>query len=111
MIVRVELNFRDGNHTMLFGDSYKKWHTQFEEYCRQFKPLDINRVELSISSWKGWGGLKWCNESEFQNELNTEGCQTGEVNKNPRLYSDMHFEFDNKTFDKAYNILIKYSKI
>lgn len=99
MIIKVR--FKDaGNdnkeHTMLFGDSYKKWQTQFSEYCRRFKNLTPVRAWKCKDEWKGWGGLKWCSEDSFQQELNREGVQNNEPdNPNPRQYSEMKFwEFD-----------------
>lgn len=60
--------------TMMFGDSYKKWKEQYAEYLR------INKTRVmpiwackSNSKWIGMGGLKWCSEDEFQNELDKEG--------------------------------------
>lgn len=57
---------------MLFGDSYRTWNSQLEEYCRLYKKRPL-RLEISKSSWIGYGGLKWCEEKEFQNELDEEG--------------------------------------
>ena len=81
---------------MLFGDSYKRWQLQFEEYVRIVKARGFSIIPISAwkskSEWIGWGGLKWCEESSFQEELNREGVQDGEPdNKNPRKYSDMKF--------------------
>jgi hypothetical protein len=93
MIVKIKVKSKDGDiFTMLFGDSYKKWNIQFNEYCSNFKPVEILEVKTSRSEWKGWGGLKWCNELSFQYELNREGCQSTEPdNTNHRIYSDMVF--------------------
>lgn len=81
---------------MLFGNSYKKWETQFEEYLRiirnELPNLTIARVWKSNAKWIGWGGLKWCSEDIFQEELNREGCQDKDPdNPNPRKYADMEF--------------------
>ena len=94
---------------MLFGDSYKKWFIQCEEYlCNHIRWWDTNvimecnirevlKVEKSSSKWKGWGGLKWCQSYAFQEELNREGVQAGEPdNPKPRKYSEMSFEKDKK---------------
>jgi hypothetical protein len=92
MIVKIKIKSKDGEiFTMLFGDSYKTWDVQFSEYRQTFKPFEILEVETSKSKWKAWGGLKWCNETEFQNELNTEDCQWNEKNPKPRIYSEMIF--------------------
>lgn len=99
------------NEIMMFGNSYKPWHMQVDEYMRQYseelqKPI---KTEYSRSKWIGWGGLKWCPESEFQHQLNREGCQEGEPdNPHPRYYSLMYFEeVDKKTFAQ---ILEYYAK-
>ena len=89
---------------MLFGDSYKKWHTQMIEYlgicfCSKYRGWNyeemsghIIKVEVSKSKWIGWGGLKWCVHDYFQHKLNREGVQEDEPdNKNPRKYSEMIF--------------------
>lgn len=94
MIVKIGLAYQNGeSDTMLFGDSYKDWDTQFEEYCRIYKPIQIKFLSTSQSKWKGWGGLKWCLEKDFQLELNREGCQTRDPDCiNPRIYTDMEFK-------------------
>ncbi len=92
MIVKIKLKSKDEVFTMLFGNSYKTWDDQFAEYCWNFKPVEILSITTSSEKWKGWGGLKWCNETNFQNELNCEGCQQNEPdNPNPRKYDSMNF--------------------
>lgn len=80
--------------TMMFGDSYKKWKEQYKEYLR----LNEGKV-MPIMAWKsnskfvGWGGLKWCDEEEFQNQLNREGMSKDEAdNLNARQYSSFVFK-------------------
>jgi hypothetical protein len=92
MIVKIKFN---DDLTMLFGDSYKKWYVQLEEFIwyvlkdRKSKPLEIT---YSNSDWKSFGGLKWCSGDKFQEQLNREGCQNDdEDNPNPRQYSEMQF--------------------
>jgi hypothetical protein len=93
MIVRIELKGKEDFFIMMFGDSYKKWYIQFEEYCHKFPELRLINIDVSKEDWIGWGGLKWCNENEFQEELNREGCQDKEPdNPKPRQYNKMHFE-------------------
>jgi hypothetical protein len=79
---------------MMFGDSYKPWHMQMDEYmrrCAEGLPRP-ERVEVSKSKWIGWGGLKWCSSDNFQHELNREGCQESDPdNSRPRKYADMEF--------------------
>lgn len=93
MIVKLELIAADGgNITMLFGDSYKSWQTQFNEYSYTFKPKNLITAETSKEKWISWGGLKWCNDSNFQKELNREGCQDNDPdNPKPRQYENMKF--------------------
>lgn len=103
MIVRITFLKTDGaEFTMLFGNSYKHWSTQYEEYiCRQIKHevpselSDVITVEVSKSKWKSWGGLKWCASEDFQQELNREGRQEKDAdNPKPRQYADMKFYHD-----------------
>jgi len=123
MIVKLTLTDKNNKeYKMLFGNSYKKWHDQMIEYLgRYFCSNDkgwnytemtghIIAVEVSKSSWKGWGGLKWCSEENFQQELNREGCQQNDPdNKNPRQYSEMVFvkkpiSFAEKYIEKEFGI-------
>ena len=92
MIVRIKLKSKGETFSMMFGNSYKNWDEQFREYCFTFKPVEIIQIETSPEKWKGWGGLKWCNETEFQHELNREGCQDKDPdNPKPRKYEYMRF--------------------
>jgi hypothetical protein len=107
MIVKITfLNTKFEEETMLFGNSYKAWYDQVQEYLymqikwesfaenivRQISLINVVRVETSPSAWLSWGGLKWCTESEFQNQLNREGKQTDEPDcTKPRLYAQMKF--------------------
>lgn len=114
MIVRITITDQDGkDYKMLFGDSYKKWEQQYQEFlwrnirwynanviieCNIFEAKDIYKCD---DEWKAWGGLKECREEFFQQQLNREGCQEKDPdNPNPRKYSDMVFmrayEFDKK---------------
>ena len=75
---------------VLTGTSYKRWYVQATEYIFrvygtresgwQYRDVvgRVVGVERSNSPWIGWGGLKWCDEDIFQQELNREGCQQGE---------------------------------
>ena len=97
MIVKVLLQNKDGEKfTMLFGNSYKTWQNQYCEYLRRYPDETPLQAWKSKAEWKGWGGLKWCLEENFQDELNREECQSNDPdNPNPRKYSDMKFfEFD-----------------
>jgi len=99
LIVRV--TFAE-DRVILFGDSYKPWHMQLDEYMWSFKPKEVLNVESSYSKWVGWGGLKWCPESKFQQQLNREGCQNDEPdNPKPRQYNKMNFKFDRAKYNKA----------
>ena len=81
----------------MFGDSYKSWKLQFKEFVRMCKanenPVEPISAYKSNSRWIGWGGLRWCEEEDFQSQLNREGVQRDEVdNPKPRLYSKMKFD-------------------
>ena len=107
MIIKIRFRSSDKKNrefNMLFGNSYKNWKEQFCEYRGLFKNEIPIKVWRSKSKWKGWGGLKWCLESEFQEELNREDTQDGEPdNPKPRQYSKMKFwEFDLKDLSKIY---------
>jgi len=91
MIVRIKVKEKEQIDIMLFGNSYKTWDEQFQEYCRMYKP-EILEIATSPEKWKSWGGLKWCKEECFQHELNREGCQENEPdNPKPRKYENMRF--------------------
>lgn len=91
--------------TMMFGNSYKDWKTQFKEFLRIEKPIKIVSVETSKEKWIGWGGLKWCEECDFQEELNREGCQEKEPdNPRPRKYDNMTFQENRICFNEANKI-------
>lgn len=107
MIVRVR--FSDGK-VMMFGNSYKPWNMQFEEFVlwmeRNNKLESVEEVHISDSPWVSWGGLKWCAEDSFQHQLNREGCQVEEPdNLNPRQYKDMYFYKDQDVRDKVIQIV------
>jgi hypothetical protein len=111
MIVRITLIEKGKEFTMLFGDSYKKWHVQFQEYVYRFHVSEVISLQTCNDKWKSWGGLKWCQDIDFQGELNTEGCQSSEPNNpNPRLYSNMVFEDNKKYFNKANNMVMERLK-
>lgn len=104
MIVRIKLKLEEDIYTVMFGDSYKNWESQFREYCYVFKPK-VLEVETLSEKWIGWGGLKWCVEEEFQKELNREGCQDKDPdNPNPRIYCNMAFTSNQIAFNIANNI-------
>jgi len=111
MIVKIKLESKGKIFTMLFGNSYKNWDEQFREYCSIFKPSEVLKVETSPEKWKGWGGLKWCNETEFQQELNREGCQQNHPNNpNPRNYKYMRFNSNQIASNIANKIARMYIK-
>lgn len=105
MIVKIKF---EGDITMMFGDSYKPWRIQFDEYCWSNKKElgEIEEVSCCLDDWIGWGGLKWCAAEVFQHQLNREGCQSGDPdNSNARQYADMKFTFDSKVARIAQRIL------
>lgn len=106
MIVKAEFE----STTMLFGDSYKPWQMQFDEWAWLCKndndQLNLVKVTVSEDKWVSWGGLKWCPEEKFQQQLNREGCQDDEQdNQYPRQYSEMQFVRDAKVERKVLKML------
>lgn len=103
MIIRIHLELsEDKDKVFLFGNSYKNWDCQFAEFCRIYNPIKVVSVETSKDEWIGWGGLKWCPATDFQNQLNREKCQYGEPdNPKPRQYSSMKFESNQRTYNKV----------
>ena len=102
MIVKVKiLDVNNEESIMLFGTSYKNYLDQIQDFFyRTQKWIDhlphpaysILSIDASKSKWKSWGGLKWCEEKNFQHELNREGCQQNDPdNTKPRQYSKMKF--------------------
>ncbi|HFJ9376814.1 spore protein H [Bacillus cereus] len=113
-IVRVQ--FAKEN-VMMFGNSYKPWEMQFEEYLqilRQHNELtSVEQVSVSVSdnAWVSWGGLKWCPEENMQHQFNREGCQSNEEdNPNPRNYNEMQFYSDVTVAEKVNKLIKKYKK-
>ncbi|MFB5758912.1 spore protein H [Paenibacillus medicaginis] len=105
MIVRIKFN---DDLTMMFGDSYKPWRIQFDEYCWNYKKVlgEIEEISICSDKWISWGGLKWCTGENFQHQLNREGCQSqDENNPNARQYSEMKFAFDSIVARTALRIL------
>ncbi|OMF93827.1 hypothetical protein BK146_17860 [Paenibacillus sp. FSL R7-0333] len=93
---------------MMFGDSYKPWRIQFDEYCWDNKKElgEIEEVSCCSDKWIGWGGLKWCTAEVFQHQLNREGCQDADHdNPNARQYAEMKFTFDPQIAKIAQRIL------
>ena len=93
MIVKILFENEKGEReAMLFGNSYKTWQNQYSEYARRFPTETAIQAWKSKSKWKGFGGLKWCLDENFQEELNREGCQIEDPdNPKPRQYSKMKF--------------------
>lgn len=105
----VRVTFKEG--TMMFGDSYKPWKIQFDEYALLKKMADekltLQKVDVSTSKWVWFGGLKWCPEENFQHQLNREGCQSDEPdNPNARQYSEMTFHEDEKITKQVRDLLL-----
>ena len=103
MIVKIKIkDINNEESTMLFGTSYKNYLDQLKDFFYSSQiwinnlphPVySISSIERSNAEWKSWGGLKWCAEKHFQEQLNREGCQLNEPNNpHPRQYSKMKFE-------------------
>ncbi len=99
MIVKIIFEGLEGDRwAMLFGNSYKDWKTQFEEYLwdqirwwdsKIILKCNIYKITAILSSKDKWiqsGGLKWCNETEAQSELNKEAELLNL--KKPRQYTE-----------------------
>lgn len=67
----VKVVFDDGL-IMLFGNSYRNWDDQLNEYCGMWNKIPVT-ISASTFPWIGFGGLKWCQWSELQTELDKEG--------------------------------------
>lgn len=109
----VRITFEKG-WTMLFGNSYKPWDMQLEEYLLfesvRHRCSGWEEIEVCHSPWISFGGLKWCAEENFQKQLNREGCQADEPdNANPRQYKEMRFYRHRETTRKV-DTLIKNIK-
>lgn len=97
----------------MFGDSYKPWHIQLEEWLwlHEDKEIEALSIETTTEKWIGWGGLKWCSEERFQEQLNREGCQDNEPdNPNPRQYKNMEFKNNPIVYARVKKILKNYKK-
>ena len=110
MIVKIKIN---EDLTMMFGDSYKPWHMQFEEWLWLHKDKEIEpvNIETTAEKWIGWGGLKWCPESKIQEQFNREGCQENEPdNPNPRQYAHMRFKNNPVVTARVKKIIRNYKR-
>ena len=72
---------------MMFGNSYRKWWDQLEEYSR-LRGRERPAIEVSNEPWIGFGGLKWCPWDEFQEQLDIEAAG--------RVVSDFTFRPPNR---------------
>lgn len=103
----IKITFEDGL-VMMFGNGYNKWEWQVEEYMIITADFLSNpiKIETSRSKWISWGGLKWCPEDNFQQQLNREGCQNYDLdNPKPRLYKSMTFNLASNSIEEK---VIKY---
>lgn len=90
MIIRVTLK---NGHVMMFGDSYKPWEQEFQEYCWfgavpfnnfYIKDIVVDKVEYSNEKFPSFGGLKWGTEQVMVERLEEQAEHEG---KKPRDYS------------------------
>lgn len=70
--IRAYFEDHTGPYAMMFGTSYRTWWDQLEEFCRLYKTKP-KEVTISRKEWIGFGGLKWCQDTEFQSQLDIEG--------------------------------------
>jgi hypothetical protein len=72
--VKAHYRLADGSiEVMIFGNSYKTWREQLDEYEDWGRRTDLKLVELYQSSERFvQHGLKWCPYDEYQEELDFE---------------------------------------
>jgi len=81
----VQVNFVTDTeeYTMIFGDSYKTWRQQLQEYIWQLNAhstaFTIHEMYLSHSRFRQ-DGLKWCTVEEYALELAEEGRDLNKMN-------------------------------
>jgi hypothetical protein len=66
----IKATFPDGT-VMLFGDSYRKWISQLQEFCSHFEMPRPEVVKCS-AKWIAYGGIKWCPENDLALALEEE---------------------------------------
>lgn len=78
-------------YEMVFGDSYKTWQMQLNEYLMmlhnrktQYKITGLRKSNAKFVQH----GLKWCSVDEYQDELKFEAKDTG---KPARKFDTMSF--------------------
>lgn len=114
MIVKIKFEDLSGKTwSMLFGNSYKDWKDQFEEYLFDLNywwdskqmmrcgVYNIRTVESCKDKWIQSGGLKWCLDTNAGKQLKIE-AELLKLKK-PRKFEDFKFEID----DKKFNFCIK----
>ena len=69
--ITVKVKFVSGIE-MLFGNSYRTWDDQLEEYCGMTRQIP-EWLTYSPQPWVSFGGLKWCAPENFQGQLDKEG--------------------------------------
>lgn len=99
----VKIAFEDGS-TMLFGDSYKKWYTQLDEYLGKYHDK-ITRPKKVFFSNEKWPTkpLKWCDEDSFQQILNEDSKIKKE---HPVIYNNIDFREADSNLNYIINKLI-----
>jgi len=75
MIIRVTLK---NGVVVVLGDSYKRWETEFQEYCWfgahlqtdfYIKNIQIDKVEYCEEPFPAFGGMKWGSEADMVQRL------------------------------------------
>lgn len=76
--VKVQFTTDEETYTMVFGDSYKTWQMQLQEYIYYLKRKDrkftINKLDKSSEKFRQ-NGLKWCDIKEYQGELTEDALE------------------------------------
>lgn len=104
MIVRVTL--KNGS-VIMFGDSYKKWDVQFQEYCWfgavafnnfYIRDVVVEKVEYCKEKFPTYGGLKWSTEKALIDRLKEQAASEGRQPKDYSKYA--YFPAPDRMMDK-----------
>lgn len=90
MTIKAHYEMENGDiEVYVFGDSYKSWKTQMEEF-EDYGRRKIKLLELYKSANKFvQNGLKWCDYDHYQEELDEEAEQVG---RKPRQLSNFQWQ-------------------
>lgn len=112
MIVRITLERtrEKEQFTLYFGNSYKRWDHQFQEYCWRgaspnndfyIKNLALVRAEYCNEQFPSYGGLKWGTEEGLIQRLKEEAENNG---TKPKDFTKFRFW---RCPDKKISVIVK----